>query len=74
MIEKLTDQQIEQNKTDQIMDVIAERASYYRANPQRFAEEFLGLKLKLFQKIVLWAMMVFDMFFFLACRGIGFNN
>ena len=53
------------------MNVVAERCSYYRANPQRFVEEFLGIKLKLFQKILIWAMMVYDAFYFVAARGIG---
>ena len=53
------------------MNIVAERCSYYRANPQRFVEEFLGIKLKLFQKILIWAMMVYDAFYFVAARGIG---
>lgn len=67
----LTDQQIQQDRTDQIMNVIAERCAYYRANPQRFCEEFLGLHLKLFQKILIWAMMTYDAFYFVAARGLG---
>lgn len=69
--QKRTDKQIQEDKTTRIMRTIALRCAYYRANPQRFAEEFLGLKLKLFQKIVLWAMMTYDAFYFVACRGIG---
>lgn len=53
------------------METVAFRAGYYRANPQRFVEEFLGIKLKLFQKILIWAMMIMDAFYFVACRGIG---
>ena len=53
------------------MNIVAERCAYYRANPQRFVEEFLGIKLKLFQKILIWAMMVYDAFYFVAARGIG---
>lgn len=66
-----TDQQIQQDKTDKIMNIIAERCAYYRANPQRFCEEFLNIKLKLFQKIIIWAMMHYDAFYWIACRGIG---
>lgn len=66
-----TDKEIQRNKTDKIMDVVAKRCSYYRANPQRFCEEFLNIKLKLFQKIIIWAMMHFDAFYWIACRGIG---
>lgn len=67
----LSDKEIERDRTETIMNIVAERCSYYRANPQRFVEEFLGIKLKLFQKIIIWAMMVCDAFYFVATRGIG---
>lgn len=67
----LSNQQIQQNKTDAILNGVDAWCSYWRANPHRFAEEFLGLKLKLFQKILLYAMMVYDNFYFVAARGIG---
>lgn len=70
-LKKKTDQQIKQDRTDKIMNIVAERAAYYRANPHRFAEEYLGVKLKLFQKILLYAMMVYDNFYFVAARGLG---
>ncbi len=66
-----TDKEIQKDKTEQIMNVVAERCGYYRANPQRFCEEFLNIKLKLFQKILIWVMMVYDAFYFVAARGIG---
>ena len=66
-----TDNEIRQDKTDKIMNIIAERCSYYRANPQRFCEEFLNINLKLFQKIIIWVMMHYDAFYFLASRGLG---
>ena len=65
-----TIQEIEQAKSEQIMNTIAWRAGYYRANPQRFAE-VLGFKLKLFQKILLYAMMHYHYFMYLAARGQG---
>lgn len=68
---RLTDEQIEQDKTLKIMKIIAERASFYRANPQRFCYDYLNINLKLFQKILIWAMMHNDVFYFVACRGIG---
>jgi hypothetical protein len=71
MGKNLSDQEIAQDKTSAIMNIVAERCSYYRANPQRFVSEFLGITLKLFQKIILWAMMHFDAFYFVAARGIG---
>lgn len=61
----------QQSKADRIMETIAERTSYYRANPQRFVEEFMGISLKLFQKILIYCMMHYDYFLFLASRGLG---
>lgn len=69
---KQTDKEILQNKTDSIMNTIAERCAYYRSNPHRFAEDFIpGLKLKIFQKILLWAMFNNDNFYYVASRGQG---
>lgn len=69
--EKKTDKEIQQDKTDRLMNTVAERASYYRANPHRFVEEFLGIHLKLFQKILIYAMMVYDYYYYIASRGQG---
>lgn len=68
---KKSDTQIEKDKTSKIMQIVAERASFYRANPQRFCQDYLNVNLKLFQKILIWAMMHNDVFYFIACRGIG---
>ena len=68
---QLTDHEIQQDKTDKILQVVAERCSYYRANPHRFCQDFLNVKLKLFQKILIWAMMIYDAFYFVAARSIG---
>lgn len=59
---KLTDEQIQAQKTERIMDIVAERASFYRANPHRFVKDYLGIDLKLFQKILLYSMMQHDAF------------
>lgn len=45
--------------------------AYYRQNPHRFAKEFLNVDLKVFQSILLWAMMHNDIFMFIASRGLG---
>jgi hypothetical protein len=67
-----TDNQIKQDRTNKIMNIIAKRASYYRANPQRWVEDFIpDLHLKLFQKILLWAMNFYDNFYFVASRGMS---
>lgn len=54
------------------MQVIAERAAYYRHNLDKFCYDYLGItNLKWFQKILLWAMNHFDNTLLLACRGLG---
>lgn len=72
---KLTDQQIKKDKTSRIMNTVAERAAYYRANPHRFCSDYLFPEtpnfLKTFQKILIWAMIHSDSFCFIACRGLG---
>lgn len=68
---QVTAKDTQQSKADRTMETIAERASYYRANPQRFVEEFMGISLKLFQKILIYCMMHYDYFFFIASRGLG---
>lgn len=45
--------------------------SFYRANPHRFVEDFLGVKLKLFQQILLYLMMHYNFFTYIAARGQG---
>lgn len=69
MAQGKTIDQIKQEKSDKIMNTIAWRAAYYRANPQRFIEEVLGIKLKLFQKILVWAMFHNNYFMYFAARG-----
>lgn len=66
-----TIQEIEQLKSEKMMNAVAWRAGYYRANPQRFCSECLGLNLKLFQKILIWAMFHFNYLIFIAARGQG---
>lgn len=68
---KMTDKEIKQSKADRMMHAVIRRASYYRANPHRFVEELLGIHLKLFQKILIYAMMTYDYFYFIAARGLG---
>lgn len=68
---KLTDDQIERDKKTKLMELIAWRAGYYRANVHRFCKDYLNINLKLFQKILIWAMMQNDVFYFIASRGLG---
>lgn len=68
---KLTEKQLEQEKQQSLMNLIAFRCGYYRHNIHRFCKDYLGINLKLFQKILLWAMNEYDAFFFIAARSIG---
>lgn len=69
---KLTNAQIEQDRTSTIMRVVAQRAGYYRKNLDKFCYDYLGItNLKWFQKILLWAFDNFDNSLLLACRGLG---
>lgn len=68
---KKTVQQLAQDKEQKIMETVARRAGYYRANPQRFVSEVLGITLKLFQKILLWVMFHYNYIMYLAARGQG---
>lgn len=55
-----------------ILAGMAKWGSFYRCNPHRFAEEYLNLKLKLFQKIILFMMNYSNYFCYIAARGQGF--
>lgn len=66
-----TIKQIKEEKSKRTMDIVAWMTGYYRENPQRFVTEILQINLKLFQKILLWAMMHYHYFMYLAARGQG---
>lgn len=68
---KKTVQELAQDKERKTMNTIAWKCGYYRSNPHRFVEEVLDIHLKLFQKILLWAMMHYNYFMFIAARGLG---
>lgn len=53
------------------MEGAAYWGSYYRENPALFVEEYLHIRLKLFQKILITMMMWSTVFVFIATRGIG---
>ena len=63
--------QIAQDKADRIMNGVAVWTAFYRNNPHRFAKDVLNLRLKTFQKILLYAMMHNYYFMYLAARGQG---
>lgn len=68
---KKTAQEIAQDKERKIMNTVAWKAAYYRANPHRYVKEVLDIDLRLFQKILLWAMMQYNYFMFIAARGMS---
>ena len=64
---------LENDKINRIMETVAQRAGYYRANPQRFVSEVLfptgTLVLAQFQAILLQAMFHNNYIMYLAARG-----
>ena len=66
-----TVKEIEQDKAQKLMNTVAWYCAYYRANPQRYVSEVLGIHLKVFQKIILYAMMHNNFVMYLAARGQG---
>lgn len=68
---KKSEKELANEKSARIMDGVAAWTSFFRSNPQRFVAEYLNVKLKLFQKILLYAMMHNDFFCYIAARGQG---
>lgn len=68
---KMTAKEVANSKAEQLMNTIAFRAGYYRSNPHRFVKEYLGINLKLFQKILLYMFMSSNYAMYLASRGQG---
>jgi len=66
---KMTAKEVANSKAEQLMNTIAFRAGYYRSNPHRFVKEYLGINLKLFQKILLYMFMISNYAMYLASRG-----
>ena len=71
MAVKKSDKEIQADKQSRIMGGIALWAGYYRCNLDRFCEEYLGIKLKIFQKIILRMMNENTNFYYIASRGQG---
>ena len=68
---KKSEKEIANEKSQRIMNGIALWACFYRSNPHRFVADYLNIKLKLFQKILLYAMMHNNFFMYIAARGQG---
>lgn len=58
-------------KSQKLMEGVAAWAAFYISRPDIFAEEYLGLSLKPFQKILLYCMMNYNYTAFFASRGLG---
>ena len=56
---------------DKFMNKVKLWASFYRKYPFMFCKDYLGLNLKLFQKLLLYLMFNFNFFLFIASRGLG---
>lgn len=68
---KMSEKEIANEKSERIMNGVAAWAGFYRENPHRFVKDYLNVNLKLFQKILLYAMMHNNFFMYLAARGQG---
>lgn len=68
---KKTAQAVYQEKTEKLMSGVAYWAAFYRCNPQRFVSDYLHITLRLFQKILIYAMINSTHFAFIAARAIG---
>ena len=67
----MTDAELQAANERKMMETVARRASFYRANPHRFAKDYLHLDLYIFQQIILVLISLSTNFLFLASRGIG---
>lgn len=71
MTVKKSEKEIANEKSERIMNGIAVWTSFYRNNPQRFVKDYLNVHLKLFQKILIYMMMLSNYFMYVAARGQG---
>lgn len=63
--------QVQQEKTDKLMEGVGIWTAFWRANPHRFAAGYLNIQLKLFQKILLYVMNLCTVFNWISSRGAG---
>lgn len=66
---KKTISEVAQEKSERLMNGVAYWGSFYRKNPQRFVKDYFNITLKLFQKILIYVMMVSTNFMYIASRG-----
>ena len=68
---KMTEKEVANSKAEKLMNTIARKASYFRANPQRLISEYFGISLRIFQKILIFCMMKNNYLIYCASRGQG---
>lgn len=66
---KRSDREVANDKAKRIMNGINVWCSFYRANPHRFCGDYLNIKLKLFQQIILYMMNWCNYIMYIAARG-----
>lgn len=66
-----TVQEVYQEKSEKLMNGVAYWAAFYRKNPQRLVKDYLNISLKLFQKLLIYMMIVSTHFCYIAARGQG---
>lgn len=71
MSSKKTLNDVVQEKSERLLEGCAYWGAFYRENPQRFVADYLNIHLKLFQKILIYMMMISTNFMYLASRGQG---
>lgn len=59
------------SKSERLMQGVGLWTSYYRLFPHLFVKDFLGVQLKVFQQILIYFMMHFNYFMYIASRGQG---
>lgn len=69
MSKKEIEQSAPNSKSERIMNGVNIWCSFYRANPQRFAKDYLNVDLKLFQQILIYMMNISNYFMYIAARG-----
>lgn len=67
----LTDEEIRKRKREHLIESVDVWTAFFRKNPHRFAEFFLNIKLKTYQKILLYEMAINSTFCFVGSRGIA---
>lgn len=66
---KISEKALEESRIRKVMNTVASRAAFYRANPHRLAADYLNISLKLFQQIIIFMMNYNTNFMYLAARG-----